>query len=63
MIPGLNPYVIGGFIIYLGLCAGLIAQKHGKNPVLYGLGAVISPINLIILGVWAFGKFERKDSE
>ncbi len=62
-LPSYFPAVVVAFVIYTGLCAGLIAQKHGKNPVLYGLGAVISPINLIILGVWAFGKFERKDSE
>jgi hypothetical protein len=41
------------------MCAGMIAQKHGKNPVLYGLLAVISPFNLILLGLWAFGPFER----
>ena len=58
-----NVYLVAGLIIYVGLCAGMIAAKHGKNPLLYGLLAVISPFNLIILGIWAFGKFERKDEE
>ncbi len=59
-IPSWFNVVVPFFVLYVGICAGLIAHKHGKNPVLYGLGAVISPINLIILGIWAFGKFESK---
>lgn len=58
-LPAGFKYLLPIFVVYVGLCAGMIAAKHGKNPVLYGLGAVISPINLIILGIWAFGKFER----
>jgi hypothetical protein len=38
-------YLTAAFMIYVGICAGKIAEKHGKNPFLYGLGAVISPIN------------------
>ncbi len=56
-------YLVAFYIIYVGLCAGLIAAKHGKNPVLYGLLAVITPLNLIVLGIWAFGKFERPEAE
>jgi hypothetical protein len=41
-------------LFYVALCFGKIAAKHGKNPILYGILSVISPINLIILGVWAF---------
>lgn len=59
MTPTVNVYVLGAMIIYIGLCAGMIAAKHGKNPLLYGLMAVITPFNLIVLGWWAFGKFER----
>lgn len=55
-----NAYLLAGIMVYIGLCAGLIAQKHGKNPLLYGLMAVVAPFNLIILGWWAFGKFERQ---
>jgi hypothetical protein len=55
-----SPWLLGGMIIYIGLCAGMIAQKHGKNPILYGLLAVISPFNLILLGIWAFGPFEKE---
>ena len=42
--------------IFIAICFGRIAAKHGKNPILYGVLSVISPINLIILGVWAFSK-------
>ena len=40
--------------IYIALCFGRIAKRHGKNPYLYGILSVISPVNLIILGYWAF---------
>jgi hypothetical protein len=40
--------------IYIAVCFGKIAAKYGKNPILYGLLSVISPLNLIILGYWAF---------
>jgi hypothetical protein len=63
MLPGVNPYVVAGLVVYIGMCAGMIAQKHGKNPVLYGLLAVISPFNLILLGLWAFGPFERGEED
>lgn len=59
--PQVPAILVGVMVVYVGLCAGMIAQKHGKNPVLYGLMAVISPLNLILLGMWAFGKFESKD--
>ena len=42
--------------VYVAVCFGMIAAKHGKNPVLYGILSIISPINLIILGYWAFSK-------
>ena len=61
MTEQMNAYVLAAVLVYIGICAGLIAQKHGKNPLLYGLMAVIAPFNLIVLGMWAFGKFERKD--
>lgn len=56
-------YLVAALMVYIGMCFGLIAAKHGKNPLIYGLLAVISPVNLIILGIWAFGKFERNDGE
>lgn len=59
LIPEPFKWLYAGVIIYVGLCAGLIAQKHGKNPIIYGLIAVVSPFNLVLLGIWAFGKFER----
>jgi hypothetical protein len=41
-------------VFYVAVCFGKIAAKHGKNPILYGLLSIISPVNLIILGYWAF---------
>lgn len=43
-------------LLYVGVCFGLIARKHGKNPWLYGLLSVISPLNLILLGWLAFSR-------
>ena len=44
--------------IYIAVCFGKIAAKHGKDPILYGILSLISPINLIILGYWAFSDYE-----
>ena len=43
--------------IYIAICFGKIAGKYGKNPILFGMLSIISPINLIILGYWAFSDF------
>ncbi len=43
-------------VVYVAVCFGKIAAKHGKNPILYGILSIISPINLVILGYWAFAK-------
>jgi len=43
-------------LVYIAVCFGKIAGKYGKNPILYGILSVISPVNLIILGYWAFSK-------
>jgi hypothetical protein len=43
--------------IYIAVCFGKIAGKYGKNPILFGILSIISPINLIILGYWAFSDF------
>jgi len=50
-------------VVYIAVCFGRIARKHGCNPWLYGLLSVVSPVNLLILGYWAFsgaetGRFE-----
>lgn len=56
-------YLIGLVIlIYIAVCFGKIAAKHGKNPILYGILSIISPINLIILGYWAFSDFESPEN-
>lgn len=44
-------------LLYVAVCFGKIAAKYGKNPVLYGILSIISPINLILLGYWAFSDF------
>ncbi|MFH0789484.1 MAG: hypothetical protein V2B13_17985 [Pseudomonadota bacterium] len=46
--------IIALIVIYVAICFGKIAAKHGKNPCLYGLLSIISPINLVLLGYWAF---------
>ena len=55
-MSGLQWMYVVCLVIYVAVCFGRIAAKHGKNPILYGILSVISPINLIILGVWAFSK-------
>jgi hypothetical protein len=45
---------------YVAVCFGKIAGKHGKNPWLYGILSIISPVNLIILGYWAFSSYESR---
>ena len=50
--------LVAALVVYIAVCCGKIAAKHGKNPWLYGILSVISPINLIILGYWAFSDFE-----
>ncbi|MFQ6052597.1 MAG: glycosyltransferase, partial [Candidatus Hydrothermarchaeota archaeon] len=34
--------------------------KHGKNPILHGVLSIITPVNLVILGYWAFSDFETQ---
>jgi len=46
-------------LVYIAVCFGKIAAKHGKNPILFGILSIISPVNLIILGYWAFSDFEN----
>ena len=52
--------VIAIVVVYVAVCFGKIAAKHGKNPILYGILSIISPLNLIILGYWAFSDFETQ---
>ena len=55
--------LISCLIIYVAVCFGTIAGKNGRNPILYGLLSIISPVNLIILGIWAFSKTGGKDEK
>jgi hypothetical protein len=50
----------GALVIYIAVCFGKIAARHGKNPILYGFLSIISPINLIILGIWAFSNPDKR---
>lgn len=52
--------LISILIVYIAVCFGKIAAKHGKNPLLYGILSVITPANLLILGYWAFSDFETQ---
>jgi hypothetical protein len=56
--PGIVLVVV--YALYIAICFGKIAAKHGKNPWLFGILSIISPINLIILGIWAFSSFEAR---
>ena len=55
--------IVTAIVIYIAVCFGKIAAKHGKNPVIYGILSIISPINLILLGYWAFSDFEAKKAD
>ncbi|MFC2149792.1 hypothetical protein ACFLQ8_03725 [Candidatus Auribacterota bacterium] len=50
-------------VIYIGICFGKIAEKNGKNPLLYGILSIVSPVNLIILGIWAFKKQKKAEKK
>jgi hypothetical protein len=60
-VVGVTTWGIVGLVFvlaYVAICFGKIAGKHGRNPVLYGILSIISPVNLIVLGVWAFSRAE-----
>ena len=45
--------IVFGLIAYLSVCFGVLAKRNGLNPWLWGAIAVVSPINLLVLGYWA----------
>ncbi len=53
-IPELILALLLAIVIYIVVCFGRIASSHNKNPVVYGIISILFPINLIILGYWAF---------
>jgi membrane protein DedA with SNARE-associated domain len=57
-MDGLGWVVVVIVLLYVAVCFGKIAAEHGKDPILYGIVSIISPVNLIILGYWAFSDFE-----
>ena len=46
-------------LAYIAVCFGRIAGKHGRNPILYGVLSIISPVNLVLLGIWAFSRTQN----
>ena len=54
MVDTLGKIILPIILVYIAVCFGKIAAKHGKNPLLFGILSIITPINLIILGYWAF---------
>jgi hypothetical protein len=54
--------LVGLIAAYVAVCGGKIAARHGRNPVLYGVLSVISPVNLVLLGYLAFSDIERRRS-
>lgn len=53
--------LVAVLLIYIAVCFGKVAAKHGKNPILFGILSIVQPVNLIILGYWAFSDFEAKE--
>ena len=45
--------IVVGIILYLAVCFGTIARRNGRNPVIWGILSVLSPVNIIVLGYWA----------
>ena len=49
--------------IYIAVCFGIIARSYGKNGFWYGMLSIVSPVNLIVLGVWAYKRYETLKSK
>ena len=47
-------------ILYVAICFGRIASKNGRNPIIWAILSIITPINLIILTYWAFSGKKQK---
>jgi len=64
MMDTFGKIILPIIFVYVAVCFGKIAAKYGKNPLLFGILSIITPINLIILGYWAFSgtKKEKKNN-
>ena len=60
MVDTLGKIILPIILVYIAVCFGKIAAKYGKNPLLFGILSIITPINLIILGYWAFSGTKEK---
>ena len=56
----LGKIILPIILVYIAVCFGKIAAKYGKNPLLFGILSIITPINLIILGYWAFSGTKKE---
>ena len=56
----LGKIILPIIFVYVAVCFGKIAAKYGKNPFLFGILSIITPINLIILGYWAFSGAKKE---
>ena len=54
--------LVGLIAAYVAVCGGRIAAKYGRNPIMYGVLSVVSPVNLVLLGYLAFSDIERRES-
>ena len=45
--------VLFTIILYFAVCFGMIARRNGRNPFLWGVLSVLSPVNGLVLGYWA----------
>lgn len=61
MAPILGWIIVSIVALYAAICFGMIAKKHGRNPFLFGILSIITPVNLIILGYWAFSTPKKKE--
>lgn len=52
--------ILALLMVYVAVCFGKIAAKHGKNPILYDILSIISPINFFLLGYWAFSNADTR---
>ena len=60
MVDILGKIILPIILVYVAVCFGKIAATHGKNRFLFGIFSIITPINLIILGYWAFSDTNKE---
>jgi len=56
----LGKIILPIILVYVTVRFGEIVAKHGKNPFLFGILPISTPMNLIILGYWAFSGTKKE---